>query len=104
MKEYKTLRVSPEDEAECIQEMETFGWKLEDSREISRCPWEGNCLWWRTFRRIYARFYGIERQTAGDGSDADECRALFVHALLARSVFQKLSRDRALRTGILGDA
>lgn len=34
MKEYKTLRVSPEDEAECIQEMETFGWKLEDSREI----------------------------------------------------------------------
>ncbi len=34
MKEYKTLRVQPEQENAMIAEMESFGWKLEESREV----------------------------------------------------------------------
>jgi hypothetical protein len=34
MKEYKTLQVSPEKEGETITECSTFGWQLEDTREV----------------------------------------------------------------------
>lgn len=34
MKEYKTLKVGPEDETTAIQCYETFGWKLEETREV----------------------------------------------------------------------
>lgn len=34
MKEYKTLRVTPEDESETITQCAVFGWRLEDTREV----------------------------------------------------------------------
>ena len=34
MKEYKTLRVSPEEETDTLTAYARFGWKLEDSREV----------------------------------------------------------------------
>lgn len=34
MKEYKTMRVHPDDEVDTIESLAVFGWKLEDSKEI----------------------------------------------------------------------
>ena len=34
MKEYKSLNVAPEEETEAIQYYETFGWKLDETREV----------------------------------------------------------------------
>lgn len=34
MKEYKTLKIAPEDEVTAIRYLETFGWKLEETREV----------------------------------------------------------------------
>ncbi len=34
MKEYKTMRVDPDDEVDTIEALAVFGWKLEDSKEI----------------------------------------------------------------------
>lgn len=34
MKEYKSINVAPEEETEAIQYYETFGWKLDETREV----------------------------------------------------------------------
>ena len=34
MKEYKTMRISPDEEVSVIETLAVFGWKLEDSKEI----------------------------------------------------------------------
>lgn len=34
MKEYKSLKVAPEEETDVIQFYDTFGWKLEETREV----------------------------------------------------------------------